>query len=395
MTGSLQIKNDIFYVVLNLKDENGKRKQKWVNTNLSVRGNKKNAERFMRDTISDYENQHITVDSKTLFTDYIKSWLESHKNQVDIITWQGYNSTVEKHIIPYFKKLKLDLKDVTPKHIQKYYNDKFTSGRCDGKGGLSARSVKLHSIVINMVLKDAAKKNIIAYNPASRAKVPTQEKIFKGHFYSVEQANKLLEVCNGELVQPIYYLTLNYGLRRSEVMGLKWDAIDFDNNMLSIKHTVVQNDTIVRKDKTKNHASKRSYPLMDDIKEILLGLKSEQDKSRELFGSEYIESDYVFTKPDGTLIRPDYVSQKLRKILKQHNLPYIRFHDIRHTCASILLSKGWTLKDIQEWLGHSDITITANIYTHIDITRKQELAKNMSNTFTLEKPQENRCSEKC
>ena len=178
-------------------------------------------------------------------------------------------------------------------------------------------------------------------------------------------------------------------------MGLKWDAIDFDNNMLSIKHTVVQNDTIVRKDKTKNHASKRSYPLMDDIKEILLGLKSEQDNNRELFGSEYIESDYVFTKPDGTLIRPDYVSQKLRKILKQHNLPYIRFHDMRHTCASILLSKGWTLKDIQEWLGHSDITITANIYTHIDITRKQELAKNMSNTFTLEKPQENRCSEKC
>ena len=178
-------------------------------------------------------------------------------------------------------------------------------------------------------------------------------------------------------------------------MGLKWDAVDFENNMLSIKHTVVQYNTIVEKDKTKNHSSKRSYPLMDDVKAILLKTKTEQEKSKELFGSEYVESDYIFTKPDGSLIRPNYVSHKLRKILKKHNLPYIRFHDLRHTCASILLSKGWSLKDIQEWLGHSDIAVTANIYTHIDITRKQELAKNMSNTFTLEKTQENRISEKC
>jgi len=206
MTGSLQIKNDIYYVVLNLKDENGKRRQKWVNTNLIVKGNKKKAERFMRDTISEYDNQHLTGANRVLFTDYIKLWLKSHKNQVDIITWQGYNTTVEKHIIPYFEKLKLDLKDVTPNYIQKYYDDKFANGRSDGRGGLSARSVKLHSIVINMVLKDAVLKNTIAYNPASRAKVPTQEKIFKSHFYSAEQANKLLEVCDGELVQPIYYI---------------------------------------------------------------------------------------------------------------------------------------------------------------------------------------------
>ena len=190
-----------------------------------------------------------------------------------------------------------------------------------------------------------------------------------------------MEVCNGELVQPIYYLTLNYGLRRSEVMGLKWDAIDFDNNMLSIKHTVVQNDTIVRKDKTKNHSSKRSYPLMDDIKGILLGLKSEQDNNREHFGSKYIQSDYVFTKPDGTLIRPDYVSQKLRKILKQHNLPYIRFHDMRHSCATLLLSLGFSMKEIQEWLGHANLQTTANIYAHVDLKQKVNMINTVSNSL--------------
>jgi len=318
-----------------------------------------------------------------LFTDYVQGWLQGHKTQVDIITWQGYNITVQKYIIPYFEPLKLDVKDVTPGHIQSFYDKMFTKGRRDGKGGLSARSVKLQAVILSMVLKDAVLKDLIPYNPASRAKVPAQDKTFKGHFYTVEQANALLEACAGEIISPIVYLTLNYGLRRSEVLGLKWDAIDFQNGMVSIKHTVVMNETIVEKDKTKNHASLRSYPMTDDIREILTNVKREQDTNRGIFGNEYCENGYVFTWPDGRMIRPDYVSNSLRKLLKRNGLPHIRFHDLRHTTASILLSKGWSLKDIQEWLGHSDITVTANIYTHIDITRKQTLANSLTDTFKL------------
>jgi integrase len=220
MTGSLQIKNDTFYVVLNQKDENGKRKQKWVNTHLSERGNKKRAEKFMRELLAEYDDTaYATEDVK--FVEYIEKWLETHKNQVDVVTWEGYKTNVEKHIVPYFKKLGLNLKEVTPKHIQKYYDTKFKNGRRDGKGGLSARSVKLHAIVINMVLKDAVLKELIPSNPAERAKPPVQDKTPKGKFYTVEQANKLLEVCKGEKIHPIVFLTLNYGLRRSEVIGLK------------------------------------------------------------------------------------------------------------------------------------------------------------------------------
>ena len=383
MTGSLQIKNNIYYVVLNQKDENGKRKQKWIKSDLEVRGNKKRAEKFLRETVAQYEENEIISPKNLKFVEQVEWWLEAHRNQVDVITWQGYKMNLDKHIIPYFKKLNLDLKDITPEHIQRYYNLKFKDGRCDGKGGLSARSVKLHAIVINMVFKDAVLKNLIPYNPAERAKVPAQDRISKGKFYTVQQANKLLEVCQDEKIHPIIYLTLNYGFRRSEVMALKWDAVDFENDMLTVKRTVVVYNTVIEKNKTKNHSSKRSYPLLPEIKELLLGLWKQREENRKLFGKEFIDNGYIFTYPDGKMIRPDYVTKRLGKILKQHNLPHIRFHDLRHTCASILLSKGWSLKDIQEWLGHSDIGVTANIYTHIDITRKIELASSISNTFAV------------
>jgi integrase len=384
MTGSLQIKDDFFYVVLNLKDEYGKRKQPWINTQLHVRGNKKKAEAFKNKLILEYQPEELVSTVDILFVDYIRQWLEFHKSQVDIITWQGYNENVQKQIIPYFEPMHLDIKDVTYEHIQKYYDDKFANGRCDGKGGLSARSVKLHSVVLNMVFKDAVLKNIIQENPLNTAKVPTQDKTFKGSFYTVQQANVLMEICKGQLMYPIIYMTLTYGFRRSEVMGLKWDAIDFENNTMVVKRTVVMYDTIEEKEKTKNQDSYRTYPLVDETKEILLKIKEEQSSNRILLGEGYSETGkgYVFTWPDGRMIRPDFVTKKLSKIIKKNGLPYIRFHDLRHSTASILLSKGWGIKEIQEWLGHKSI-VTSNIYTHIDVSRKRSLAESMSNTFSV------------
>jgi integrase len=153
--------------------------------------------------------------------------------------------------------------------------------------------------------------------------------------------------------------------------------------VLSIKRTVVQYDTIVEKEKTKNLSSKRSYPLTPEISAILQELKSVCEENKKFFGKEFVDNGYIFTYPDGSMLRPDYVSHRLRKLIERNAFPYIRFHDLRHTCASVLLSKGWTLKDISEWLGHSDIGITANIYTHVDIARKQKLAENIAHTFQM------------
>ncbi|MDR0935829.1 MAG: site-specific integrase, partial [Oscillospiraceae bacterium] len=172
---------------------------------------------------------------------------------------------------------------------------------------------------------------------------------------------------------------------RSEVLGLKWDSIDFPRNIVTIKHTVVQQQTIELKDTTKSTSSYRSFPLTNDVREMLLALKATEKENRRLFGKEYHENDYIFKRDDGTLFRPDFVTGKFGDLLKKYDLPHIRFHDLRHSCASLLISLGFSLKDIQEWLGHADITTTANIYAHLDAKRKQGMANSLTSAVTFQK----------
>ena len=129
--------------------------------------------------------------------------------------------------------------------------------------------------------------------------------------------------------------------------------------------------SVVEKDRTKNDSSYRTYPLSEENKQILINLKKREDENRKLFGNSYIDNDYIFKWDNGSLYKPDYVSRKFAKILANNNLPPIRFHDLRHSCASLLLSKGCTLKDVQDWMGHADIKMTCNIYGHLDLTRKK------------------------
>lgn len=197
-------------------------------------------------------------------------------------------------------------------------------------------------------------------------------------FYTAEQVEKLLSVISDD--SSFYLLvkiTATYGLRRSEVLRLQWDSMDFERNSLLICHTVVKINQTVKKDKTKSKSSFRSFPLIPDIKELLLEEKNKQLNHRKEFGSSYIESPYIFVWADVKPYATEYVSQHFSRLLKWNGLPHIRFHDLRHSCASILLSKGFTLKDVQEWLGHSDITLTANIYGHLDLERKRSIANAM------------------
>ncbi len=178
-------------------------------------------------------------------------------------------------------------------------------------------------------------------------------------------------------------MTLYYGLRRGEVIGLKWSAIDFKNNKVKINHTITQTLTLTAKDRTKTASSKREYPLLPELKEMLKTIQSEQKKNKKFFGKFYQENDYVFTLSDGKPYRPTYITQTFSKILKANGFPHMRFHDLRHSCASVLHDKGWELKDIQDWLGHADIQTTANIYTHISKSRKEIMTKTLENTFAI------------
>lgn len=378
MTGSLQIKNNKYYAVINLYID-GKRKQKWICTDLDVKGNKTRAEKFLREQIVALECKSGIVNSDILFSDYVKIWLEQVKNSIDNITFQGYEQLANSHIIPYFKHKKTRLQDVKKETLQVYIDEKSKSGRLDNKGGLSAKSLKLHRNILNQTLKEALKSGLISVNPCQWVKLPQIQRR-EPTFYSAEQIEKLLSVINDDSTfYLLVKLTATYGLRRSEVLGLMWNSIDFENDTLQIAHTVVKVNSTVCKDKTKNASSYRSFPLINEIKQLLLAERKKQTQNHKEFGKEYIQSPYVFVWDNGKPFATEYVSQHFKRLLEWNNLPHIRFHDLRHSCASILLSRGFTLKDVQEWLGHSDITLTANIYGHLDIERKKAIADTMAN----------------
>lgn len=378
MTGSLQQKNGKYYAVINLTDQNGKRKQKWICTSLTSKSGKKEKERVLREVLSQFDCRTNAYTTDVLFSDYVTVWLQEIKIKVDNVTYQHYEAEANTHIIPYFKENPVKLVNMDRRKIQCYINEKYENGKLDGSGGLSPTTLKHHRNVINQTLNLAVKNGAILSNPCQFVTMPQTER-YNYQFFTLDEINTFLNAIKEERLYPLYVVTATYGLRKSEVLGIKWDSIDFSNKTLTIKHTRVEGHTVVEKDKTKNQSSYRSFPMSDDIILLFQSLKDDEICNRKLFGKGYNKNDYVFKLEDGTPYRPNYISKKHSQILKKYGFKHIRFHDLRHSCASLLNTQGFTLKDIQEWLGHSDIQTTANTYAHLDIKRKQDISNSLSN----------------
>lgn len=380
MTGSLQIKNGKYYLVLNCYDENGKRKPKWISTGLPEKGNKRKAQQLLHEAIMAVEEQAREPQEKAknvLFADYIQHWLGSAERRVDEVTYQGYALLTKRHVLPYFKPLGVQLHDVNRQLIQTFLNEKSQNGRLDGKGGLSPKSVRELKNILNQTLNEAIRDELIVSNPCSFVRLPPREPK-QANFYTAEQLNALLAVAKDEPLYPMIRVAVIYGLRRSELLGLKWDSIDFENDVLTVKHTVVKVSKKVEKDKTKTKSSYRSFPLLPEMRELFLALQKYQRENSYLLGRAYVETDYVFCWEDGRPFSPDYVSHRFKKIVEAGNLPPLHFHGLRHSCASLLINNGYGLKDVQEYMGHSDISTTADIYGHLETKRKMAMTDKLT-----------------
>ena len=256
------------------------------------------------------------------------------------------------------------------------------------------RGLALHSFTMkNLIHRDKAMKyarkhDLITSNPMDNVERPKSQR-YVGAFYSVSELETLFQAVKGDPCEFPVLMAAFYGLRRSEIMGLRWRAIDFESNLITIDHTVVQcmcdGTTItVEKDRTKNQSSCRSMPLVPQHRDLLLRMKVRQEYCRKLCGNCYTESEYIFVNDMGAPYQPNYVTQHFKLILRKNHLRNIRFHDLRHTCASLLLKNGVPMKDIQEWLGHSSYNTTANIYAHLDTSSKNTSASKMSNVVIIE-----------
>ena len=415
MTGSLQEKNNKWQLVLfgavgvlypdKQVDDPYKKVCKWMSSGLeATEKNRSLANKMLYRKIAEYEQQEEMlaekialadnaagstqlIDGKNiLFADFISDWIERKKDQIQLSTWEKYEIYAKRHIIPYFGEMNLKLTDLKPRHFADFYQYKLTSGRLDGKsGGLDVTSVRSISALVKAVLNDAVIYEYINGNPAQNVPVPRRPKMkaksAKNVYMTASEANTMLTALQGEEIYPLVYVAINYGLRKSEVLGLKWDAVDFENDTIEIKSTVVKNRTIVYKDNTKTETSHATYDLLPEVKTLLLALKTRQAENKREYEELYTDSEYIFTHPDGSLYRPDCATRSFQRALKRHNLPEMRFHDLRHSTASILFDKGWDLEAVKSWLRHADIETTSNIYLHVSKNREHILATDMQGTF--------------
>lgn len=379
-SGHLSEKNGYFYAVLSYTDALGKRKTKWIATGLPVKGNKKRAEEMLSiERMKFVPPDQIRDDDGLLFADFLEQWLEIVKSTVTVVTYSSYSTAVKGVIVPYFRKKGVRLKDLTPMDIQDFYIDRLKH--------VSANSVIHYHANIHKALKYAVKLDMIPLNPADKVERPRRVE-FTGSFYDANEMKALLEACKGTKLEIPILLAAYYGLRRSEVLGLKWDAVDFDRNTLTIKHTVTECSVdgrviLVKQDRTKTKSSMRTLPLVSAVRDRLIALMAEQDENRRLCGKSYIKeyAGYICVNEIGDLIKPGYVTNCFGKLLTDNGLRKIRFHDLRHSCASLLLANGVPMKQIQEWLGHSDFSTTANIYSHLEYSSKLNSANSISQSL--------------
>ena len=268
------------------------------------------------------------------------------------------------------------LRELTADDINDFYDEQLKR--------VKATSVHKFHANISKALKYAVKKGLIEHSVMDRVQRPKPDR-FVGKFLKQSEVVALFEVVKGSKLETCVILGAFYGLRRAEIIGLRWESIDFEANTITIEHTVTcatvdGKNVLIADDTTKSKASFRTLPLVPAIREHLLTVKAEQERNKALCGRSYnkVEGQYVCTDPLGNRMKPDYLSSAFPKFMEEHGFRRLRFHDLRHSCASLLLTNGVPLKQIQEWLGHSDFAITANTYAHLEYKSKLASAQAMT-----------------
>ena len=347
LTGNLQIKNGKYYAVLNLK-VNGKHKPKWIPLGLPERGNKREAESLLNHLIVEYEtrgagkfyptlgeNGELVTEapkvdeSEVLFADYVQSWLKMIRPTVSAATYNSYRSMVDARIDRYFRELGVTLGALTPTQIQTFYQTILDDDN-------TTNTVIHYHAVLHRALKNAVKKDIIDRNPADRVDKPRKNRYQAAH-YSREEMLRLFSVIEGDPLEPAIRIAAYYGLRRSEVLGLKWDAINFKDKTISIRHKVVElteggKSILHGEGVLKTKSSVRTLPLLPVIEDLLKREKQRQETYRGLFRGAYCKDylDYVCVDQMGRLLRPNYVTEHFAWIIQKYGLRKLRFHDLRH-----------------------------------------------------------------
>jgi len=399
ITGSVQINKGYYFIVFNMYNEYGKRKPEWHSTGLKVDNNerknnqiRKQAEKMLNEELvrvnaeNSFSNKMNTIAknskySNMLFSDYMLEWLANIKPKVVQSTYIGYEQVVKGRLCPYFKSKKIKLIDLRPRDIQDFINYLY-------KQRLKGSTIAHYTSNMNTALKEAVIAEIIPSNPMDRIESVKKE-VYIPEFYTDDELIELIEVIKTQKLELPLTLGIIYGLRREEILGLTWNAIDFKNKSITIRKTVGRGkyDGVTQfliKDIPKNKSSYRTLPMFDFIADLLKKYKEKYKLNEKIFGNTYITDykDFICLMDNGELVKPDYVDRTFSRILKENGFRHIRLHDLRHSCATLLLRNGVPLPEIQKWLGHSNI-ITTQRYSHLDQNDKSIPANMIEKKFNM------------
>ena len=383
VAGHLTLKNGRYYAVLNYRNAGGQRKTKWISLGLPEKGNKRKAEAELARLRAEFEPPKEVGDlsSDMLFADYLLEWLEIAKGRLAVATYSSYAAMIKKPIGPYFRQRNLTLRELEARHLQMFYSEMFRK--------VKPNTVIHYHAIIHSALKYAVKTDMLVQNVADKVDRPKKNS-FQPVFLSVEEMQKMFEALRGTKLELPVLVAAFYGFRRGEVLGLKWDAIDFERGTISVIRTVTTitldgKQTEIEQQSAKTKSSLRTLPLIGSFREYFLQVKEAQELNKQVCGNCYNHEydGFVFVDELGERMRTNYLTSAFPKFLEGHGLRRMRFHDLRHSCASLLLANGVPLKHIQEWLGHSDFTTTANIYAHLDYKSKITSAQAMETGLAL------------
>ena len=383
VAGHLTLKNGRYYAVLNYRNAEGQRKTKWIALGLPEKGNKRKAEAELARLRAEFEPPKEVGDlsSDMLFADYLLEWLEIAKGRLAVATYSSYAAMIKKPVGPYFHQRNLTLRELEARHLQMFYSEMLRK--------VKPNTVIHYHAIIHSALKYAVKTDMLVQNVADKVDRPKKNS-FQPVFLSAEEMQKMFEALRGTKLELPVLVAAFYGFRRGEVLGLKWDAIDFERGTISVIRTVTTitldgKQTEIEQQSAKTKSSLRTLPLIGSFREYFLQVKEAQELNKQVCGNCYNHEydGFVFVDELGERMRANYLTSAFPKFLESHGLRRMRFHDLRHSCASLLLANGVPLKHIQEWLGHSDFTTTANIYAHLDYKSKITSAQAMETGLAL------------
>ena len=338
----------------------GKRCQK----SQTVKGTKRDAERVLREVLLSLEQGTYVKANRITLGEWLRRWLRDYASMnITDRTLESYNSIVERHLVPSLGRIMLS--DLQPLHIQDYYGEKRLNGRADGKGGLSGRSIVYQHRILSKSLDYAVKMGLVVRNVAKAVEKPRVAKVAMNTL-SPEEVTRFLDVAR-ETEYFVYFATLLYtGLRRGELLALRWRNLDLRNGTLTVVETgykLGDGRYIIKEPKTPQ--SRRSVTLSGSLVELFKAYRADQELLRIQLGISLNVDDFVFIRPDGSPINPGAVSLAFGRIIKRAGLKHVRIHDLRHTHATLMLKAGVHPKVVSERLGHANISITLDTYSHV------------------------------